>query len=59
MKVFPWLPVQIYGAIAIICGFLYLYVPETTNLSLPNSVEEIIARDKISKNTFFKRCFKS
>jgi hypothetical protein len=33
-------------------------VPETTNLPLPNSVEEVISREKNIKNKFLERCFK-
>ena len=38
----PTLPPVIYGSIAIVCGFLSLYVPETLNRPLPNSIEDII-----------------
>ncbi len=41
-KIIPWLPPVIYGFIAIICGFTGLYVPETLNRPLPNSIEDVL-----------------
>ncbi len=40
-KIAPRLPAVIYGAISILCGVLSLYVPETLNRPLPNSIEDV------------------
>ena len=40
-KIAPRLPAVIYGAISIFCGILSLYVPETLNRPLPNSIEDV------------------
>lgn len=37
-----WLPPVIYGVIAILCGCVCLYVPETLNRPLPNSIEDVL-----------------
>ena len=41
-KLVPWLPPVIYGVVSIICGYTCLYVPETLNRPLPNSVEDVL-----------------
>jgi hypothetical protein len=40
-KIAPRLPALIYGAISILCGILSLYVPETLNRPLPNSIDDV------------------
>lgn len=42
MKIYPVLPSLIYGIISVVCGFLALYVPETLNRPLPNSIEDVL-----------------
>lgn len=41
-KVLPLLPALIYGAMSILCGIISLYVPETLNRPLPNSIEDVV-----------------
>lgn len=41
-KIMPRLPALIYGLISISCGVVSLYVPETLNRPLPNSIEDIV-----------------
>ena len=41
-KINPILPSIIYGIISVVCGFISLYVPETLNRPLPNSIEDVI-----------------
>jgi len=41
-KIYPVLPAIIYGLISVICGFISLYVPETLNRPLPNSIEDVL-----------------
>lgn len=38
----PRLPAIIYGVISISCGMISLYVPETLNRPLPNSIDDIV-----------------
>jgi hypothetical protein len=38
----PRLPAIIYGVISITCGIISLYVPETLNRPLPNSIEDVV-----------------
>ena len=38
----PRLPAIIYGIISISCGIISLYVPETLNRPLPNSIDDIV-----------------
>ena len=38
----PRLPAIIYGVISISCGIISLYVPETLNRPLPNSIDDIV-----------------
>lgn len=40
-KIAPHLPAFIYGLISVLCGLLSLYVPETLNRPLPNSVDDV------------------
>jgi hypothetical protein len=40
-KIAPRLPAVIYGTISIVCGILSLYVPETLNRPLPNSIDDV------------------
>jgi len=42
VKIYPVLPSLIYGIISVVCGFLALYVPETLNRPLPNSIEDVL-----------------
>ena len=39
-KYYKPLPYIVFGVTAIVGGFLYLYLPETLNRKLPNTVEE-------------------
>jgi hypothetical protein len=41
-KIYPTLPALIYGIISVLCGFISLYVPETLNRPLPNSIEDVL-----------------
>lgn len=41
-KIQPDMPAVIYGIISIICGVISLYIPETLNRPLPNSVSEVV-----------------
>ncbi|CAF1005000.1 unnamed protein product [Brachionus calyciflorus] len=41
-KIKPDLPAIIYGTISIFCGLISLYVPETLNRSLPNSIDDVL-----------------
>lgn len=41
-KIAPNLPALIYGALSILCGLISLYVPETLNRPLPNSIEDVV-----------------
>lgn len=41
-KIQPDMPAIIYGIISIICGVVSLYIPETLNRPLPNSVSEVV-----------------
>jgi MFS family permease len=41
-KIVPSLPPTVYGSVSIICGLVYLYLPETLNRSLPNSIEDVV-----------------
>ena len=41
-KIMPRLPALIYGIISISCGVVSLYVPETLNRPLPNSIDDIV-----------------
>ncbi len=41
-KIAPNLPAIIYGTISILCGLLSLYVPETLNRPLPNSIDDVV-----------------
>jgi len=41
-KIYPTLPSLIYGIISVVCGFISLYVPETLNRPLPNSIEDVL-----------------
>ena len=36
------MPSLIYGIISVVCGFISLYVPETLNRPLPNSIEDVL-----------------
>jgi hypothetical protein len=38
----PRLPAIIYGIISITCGIISLYVPETLNRPLPNSIDDVV-----------------
>lgn len=40
-KVAPALPAIIYGSLSMLCGIVSLYVPETLNRPLPNSVDDV------------------
>jgi hypothetical protein len=42
-KVQPILPSAIYGTISIVCGLCSLYVPETLNRPLPNSISDVVS----------------
>lgn len=41
-KIMPRLPAIIYGIISISCGIISLYVPETLNRPLPNSIDDVV-----------------
>jgi len=41
-KIVPSLPPTVYGSVSIICGIIYLYLPETLNRSLPNNIEDVV-----------------
>lgn len=41
-KVAPSLPAIIYGSMSMLCGIVSLYVPETLNRPLPNSVDDVV-----------------
>jgi len=74
-KIYPILPAIIYGLISVICGFISLYVPETLNRPLPNSIEDVLkwprtltpqewkAVDELNRKEFdfkkVKECLKS
>ena len=74
-KIYPILPSIIYGIISVVCGFISLYVPETLNRPLPNSIEDVIkwprtlteeewkAVDELNKKEFdiekVKKCLKA
>ena len=38
----PRLPPIIYGVISILCGIVSLYIPETLNRPLPNSIDDVV-----------------
>lgn len=41
-KIYPRLPAIIYGVMSISCGLIALYVPETLNRPLPNSIDDVV-----------------
>ena len=41
-KIMPRLPPIIYGVISILCGVVSLYIPETLNRPLPNSIDDVV-----------------
>jgi MFS family permease len=41
-KIMPRLPPIIYGVISILCGIVSLYIPETLNRPLPNSIDDVV-----------------
>ncbi len=42
IKVLPWLPFTIYAILSLLAGWSYLYLPETLNRPLPNSVDDVM-----------------
>lgn len=42
-KIAPSMPALIYGTFSILCGLISLYVPETLNRPLPNSIEDVVS----------------
>jgi hypothetical protein len=42
VKIIPWLPFAIYAVFSIFAGWSYLYLPETLNRPLPNSIEDVV-----------------
>jgi MFS family permease len=41
-KIYPRLPALIYGLMSMSCGLIALYVPETLNRPLPNSIDDVV-----------------
>ncbi len=40
-KAVPWLPNVVFGIMALLAGALTLYLPETLNRALPQTIEEV------------------